>query len=154
MFPLTTLAAGDVKDVSSPVGKAEGVGGNKLVLAVRYFDLALLAIALPVFVAADLPMLAWIVVAAVWLVCLGVEAYTERRVRRELAAGNRRDAMGLVAATTLSRVWLIALAVLLVGLLSERETGLVAALLSAVLFTVHFGGRFLARAMTPPEERI
>ena len=72
----------------------------------------------------------------------------------QLEQGNRRDAMGWVAATTLGRVWMIALAVLLVGLLDEREAGLAAAVLSAILFTVHFAGRFLARAMTPPEERI
>jgi hypothetical protein len=75
-------------------------------------------------------------------------------VRRELAAGNRRDAMGWVAATTLGRVWLIALAVLLVGLLDEREAGLGAAVLAAILFTVHFACRFLARAMTPSEQRL
>jgi len=130
------------------------VGSNRLIWAVRYFDLALLALALPVFLAADLPLLAWVVVAVVWVAALAVEVYTERRVARELQSGNRRDAMGWVAATTLGRVWTIALAVLLVGLLDDRETGLAAAILSAILFTVHFGGRFLARAMTPPEERI
>jgi hypothetical protein len=44
--------------------------------------------------------------------------------------------------------------VLVVGLLDERETGLAAAVLALVLFTVHFGGRLIARAMTPPEERL
>ena len=42
--------------------------------------------------------------------------------------------MGIVAATTLGRVWLMATAVLLVGL-AEREAGLAAALLVLVLFT-------------------
>jgi hypothetical protein len=144
VFPLPTLA----------VEGSSGVGGSRLALAVRYFDLALLAAALPVFVAGDLPLAGWAVVAVVWIAATAVEIYTERRVRRELAAGNRRDAMGWVAATTLGRVWLIALAVLLVGLLDEREAGLAAAVLSAILFTVHFAGRFIARAMTPPEERV
>jgi hypothetical protein len=116
--------------------------------------MALLLAALPVFIAADLPLTAWGVVAAVWRVCMAVELYAERRVGRELAGGHRREAMGWVAATSLGRVWLIALAVLLVGLLDEREAGLAAAVLSAVLFTVHFGCRFIARAMTPPEERV
>ena len=129
-------------------------GGSRLILAVRYFDVLLLAAALPVFLAADLPLTGYLVVAAVWLVSLAVEVYTERRVVRELKQGNRRDAMGWIAATTLGRVWLLTLAVLLVGLLDEREAGLAAAVLSAILFTVHFAGRFVARAMTPPEERI
>ena len=144
MFPLSTVA----------VEGSSGVGGSRLALAVRYFDLVLLAAALPVFLAADLPIAGYLVVAAVWLAATAVEVYTERRVESELEQGNRRDAMGWVAATTLGRVWMITLAVLLVGLLDEREAGLAAAVLSAILFTVHFAGRFLARAMTPPEERI
>lgn len=117
-------------------------------------DLALLVAALPVFIAAELPIAGYAVVAAVWLVALAVESYAERRAMRELKGGNRRDAMGWIAATTLGRVWLVALAVLLVGLLDEREAGLAAAVLAAVLFTVHFACRFIARAMTPTEERI
>ena len=147
---MSTLALGEgPRDVGSG-----GAGGSRAILAVRYFDLVLLAAALPVFLAADLPITGYAVVAVVWLASLTVEVYTERRVVRELKQGNRRDAMGWIAATTLGRVWLLALAVLLVGLLDEREAGLAAALLSAVLFTVHFAGRFIARAMTPPEERI
>jgi hypothetical protein len=122
--------------------------------AVRYLDLPLLAIALVVFVAADLPMLGYAVIAGVWLAQLGVERYAERRAKRELAAGERRAAMGWVGATTLGRVWLVALAVLLVGLLGDREDGLAAAILAAALFTVHMAGRLLARAMTPEEERL
>jgi hypothetical protein len=129
------------------------MGESRLVMAIRFFDLFLLAAALPVFLAADLPLIAWGVVAAVWLACLAVELFAERRVGQELAGGNRREAMGWVAITSLGRVWLIAVTVLLVGLLAEREAGLAAAVLSLVLFTVHFGARFIARAMTPPEER-
>jgi hypothetical protein len=121
---------------------------------VRYLDLALLAIALPVFIAADLPLAGYAVVAGVWAVALAVERYAERRAMRELKGGNRRDAMGWIAATTLGRVWLVALAVLLVGLLADRDAGLAAAVLAAILFTVHFACRFIARAMTPEEERI
>jgi hypothetical protein len=129
------------------------VGGSRLITAIRFFDLALLAAALPVFLAADLPLIAWGVVAVVWLACLAAELYAERRVGQELAGGNRREAMGWVAITSLGRVWLIAIAVLLVGLLAEREAGLAAAVLSLILFTVHFSARFIVRAMTPPEER-
>ncbi len=45
----------------------------------------------------------------------------------------------MVGASTLGRVWLVALAVLLVGLLGDREDGLAAAVLTAVLVTVHLG---------------
>jgi hypothetical protein len=129
-------------------------GRTRAATVVRYLDLVLLAAALPVFIAADLPMLGYGVVAGVWLAALAIEGYAERRARRELEGGNRRDAMGWIAATSLGRVWIIALAVLLVGLLDERETGLAAGVLAAILFTVHFACRFIARAMTPPEERL
>ncbi len=126
----------------------------RLRTAVRYADVALLVVALPVFLAAGLPLAGYAAVAAFWGLSLWLEAYAERRAAGELAEGNRRDAMGWVAVTTLARVWVIALAVLLVGLLFERDAGLAAAVFAAVLFTVHFGCRFIARAMTPREERL
>jgi len=131
-----------------------GGGTSRAATLVRYLDLVLLAAALPVFITADLPMLGYATVTVVWLAALAIESYAERRAKRELEGGNRRDAMGWIAATTLGRVWMIALAVLLVGLLDERETGLAAGVLAAILFTVHLACRLIARAMTPPEERI
>jgi hypothetical protein len=120
--------------------------------ALRYVDLFLLAAALPVFIAADLPMIAYVVVAAVWLAQHGVELFTNRAVRRAAARGDRTAAMGWVGATTLGRVWTVALAVLLVGVLDSKDAGLAAAVLSAILFTVHFACRLLARFVAPPQE--
>jgi len=125
-------------------------GTGRLATAVRYFDLLLLAAALPVFLAADLPILGYAVLAGVWLAQLGIELLAERRANSALAEGDRRQAMGWIGATTLARVWLIALAVLLVGL-AEREAGLAAAVLAVVLFTVHLLGRLFARLLTPQE---
>jgi hypothetical protein len=59
--------------------------------------------------------------------------------------------MGWIGATTLARVWIIALAVLLVGLLDSKDAGLAAAILAAILFTVHFGARLLIRLIVPQE---
>jgi len=127
---------------------------SRATTAIRYADVLLLAAALPVFITAELPLLGYAVLAAAWLAQVGIEVYGQRRTARELRAGNRNAAMGWFSATTLGRVWLVALAVLLVGLLGDREDGLAAAVLAAILFTVHFGARFLVRAMTPPEERL
>lgn len=117
----------------------------------RFADLVLLAAALPVFVLAELPMLGYAVAAAAWLVQRAILDLAERRAQRALAAGERRTAMGVTAMSSLGRVWMVALAVLLVGLLGEREDGLAAALLSALLFTVQLGGRALARLLAPEE---
>ena len=122
--------------------------------AIRYFDLVLLVAALPVFLAADLPIAAFIVIAAVWLVQHGIEIAADRSSARALAAGNRRAAMGWIGATALARVWIITLAVLLVGVLDSKEAGLAAAVLAVILFTVHFGTRLLARMLTPDEPQV
>ncbi len=117
----------------------------------RYIDLPLLAIALVVFLTADLSMLGCAVIAGVWLVQLAIERIAEARAQRALAAGDRRAAMGWVGATGLGRVWLVALAVLLVGILGDRDAGLAAAVLAAVLFTAHLLGRMIARLLAGEE---
>jgi len=119
--------------------------------ALRYLDLVLLAAALPVFLAAELPIAAFVVIAAVWLLQHAIEIAAERSSARALAAGNRRAAMGWIGATTLARVWIIALAVLLVGLLDSKDAGLAAAVLAAILFTIHFGARLLIRLIEPQQ---
>ncbi|MGC2049655.1 MAG: hypothetical protein WA635_13730, partial [Gallionella sp.] len=58
-----------------------------------------------------------------------------------------------VAATTLGRVWLMATAVLLVGL-AERQAGLAAAILVAVLFTISFVVQGLAHLFEPEGQGI
>jgi hypothetical protein len=115
----------------------------------KYVDLLVLTAALAVFVLGGLPMIGYAAGAAAWLVQRGIQALAGRRAAAELAAGNRQKAMGIVAATTLGRVWLMATAVLLTGLLSEREDGLAAALLVVVLFTVSFAAAGIAHLLEP-----
>jgi len=109
----------------------------------KYVDLLALLIALAVFLIGDLPMLGYAVAAAVWLLQRGIQVLAQRRMKQELAAGNRQKAMGFVAGSTLGRVWLMATAVLLVGV-AERESGLAAALLLLALFTISFAAQGLA----------
>jgi hypothetical protein len=127
-------------------------GGGRAALAVRYADLALLAVALPVFLLAGWPLLGYAVAAAAWLAQRGMQIAALRRVRRAEQRGDRRAALGTMAGATLGRVWLIALAVLLVGL-AEREAGLAAALLSAALFTVYLATEFAVRLLGTDEDR-
>jgi uncharacterized membrane protein YkgB len=116
----------------------------------KYVDLLVLAVALAVFLLGGLPMLGYAVAAAAWLAQRGIQAFANRRAAAELAAGNRQRAMGVIAATTLGRVWLMATAVLLVGL-AERQAGLAAAVLVLVLFTVSFAAQGLAHLFGEPE---
>ena len=113
----------------------------------RHADLALLALALPVFVLADLPLLGYAAAAAAWLAQHAVLVLTERRAAAALGRGDRRTALGLVGASTLGRVWLVALAILLVGLLGDREDGLAAAVLCLALVTVHLAALALTKLL-------
>ena len=108
----------------------------------KYVDLIALLAALAVFLIGDLPMLGYAVAAAVWLLQRGVQMLAQRRMKQELAAGNRQKAMGIVAGSTLGRVWLMSTAVLLVGIV-ERESGLASAILLLALFTISIGAQGL-----------
>jgi hypothetical protein len=116
----------------------------------KYVDLLALAAALAAFLIGGLPMLGYAAAAAVWLVQRGIQLLAGRRAQTELADGNRQRAMGVIAATTLARVWLMATVVLLVGLV-EREAGLAAAVLVAVLFTISFAAQGLSHLFSEPE---
>jgi hypothetical protein len=121
-------------------------------MAFRYGDLVLLAVALPVFIVAGWPLLGYGVAAGAWVATRVIQHLATRRVRSSLASGDRRAALGVMGAKTLGRVWLIALAVLIVGL-ADREAGLAAALLSAALFTLYLGIRVLDRLLHPEDAR-
>ena len=115
--------------------------------AFRYLDLVLLAVALPVFIAADLPMTGYLVVAGVWLALYGIEIGANRAIAGAVARRDRKAAMGWLGATGLARAWIVALAVLVVGLAAGKDAGLAAAVLSLILFTAHLGSRILLRVM-------
>jgi len=114
----------------------------------KHVDLLVLAAALAVFVLGGLPLLGYAVAAGAWLAQRGIQVLAGRRTATELAAGNRQRAMGIVAATTLGRVWLMVTAVLLAGL-AEREAGLAAAFLLLGLFTISFAAQGIAYLFEP-----
>jgi hypothetical protein len=109
----------------------------------KHVDLLVLAAALAVFAVGGLPLLGYAFAAGAWLAQRGIQVLAARRSLAELAAGNRQRAMGIVAGTTLGRVWLMVTAALLAGVV-EREAGLAAAVLLVVLFTVSFIGGGIA----------
>jgi hypothetical protein len=109
----------------------------------KYVDLLALVAALAVFLLGGFPLLGYAVAAAAWLAQRGIQVLATRRMKQELAAGNRQKAMGFIAGSTLGRVWLMATAVLLVGI-AERQSGLAAGVLLAALFTISFAAQGLA----------
>jgi hypothetical protein len=113
----------------------------------RHADLGLLALALPVFVVTDLPLLGYAAAAVAWLAQHAILVVADRRAAAALGRGDRRTALGVVGASTLARVWLVAIAVLLVGLLGDREDGLAAAVLCVALVTVHLASVALTKLL-------
>jgi membrane protein implicated in regulation of membrane protease activity len=100
----------------------------------RNLDLIVLGIALPVFAAAQLPILGWVAAAVAWVASRALQTFAERRAVR---SGNRQVALGARAASLVGRLYLIGLAVLGAGLI-DRQAGLTAGVLSVVVFTVAF----------------
>jgi hypothetical protein len=112
----------------------------------RFLDLALLALALPIFVAADLPLLGWVGAATGWLIQRAVQIAIERRAR---ASDDPRTVAGLLTGSMIARGWIVAGSIFIVGL-SEREAGLAAAILSITLFTFYFTGQLIGRPFEGP----
>lgn len=100
----------------------------------RYLDLLLVVLALPVFAAAGFPLAGWGVGAGAWLAQRGLQLSLNRRAR---ASTDPRTVVGVLAGSMIARGWLVAIAIFLVGL-SDNHAGLAAAVLVIALFTVYF----------------
>jgi hypothetical protein len=115
----------------------------------RNIDLLVLLAALPIFILVGAPLIAWLVAGGAWIAGrLGMELAARRR-RAALAAANRNAALGVTAMALMGRVWLLAIAILLVGLLYDREAGLAAAVLALALVTAHLCASFLTHLFDP-----
>jgi hypothetical protein len=102
----------------------------------RSLDLIVLALALVVFVVAGLPILAWVAIAVAWIAQRVVNQILVARAEAEGKDAAR--ALNFVAVGVVSRAWIPGIAALVVGLLTDRETGFAAVVLAVVVFTVHF----------------
>jgi hypothetical protein len=112
----------------------------------RNMDIALLVLALPIFLLGDLPIAGWAV---------GSGAYVLQRIVRDVLAGKARESedprsvAGILVASMLGRGFLIALTLLGVGLAAGNKAGLCAAVLFLAAFTISFG---MGLALRPFEQ--
>ena len=113
---------------------------------VRNLDLALLALALPLFVLADLPLLGWLTAAVIWALWRLLGEWAERRTATET---DPRKTVGIAAGSMIGRGWLLGLILLGAGLAAGDDVGLSAAVLVLALFTVHFTLKILLRSAGP-----
>ena len=106
-------------------------------IAIKYLDLVILAIALPIFVIAGWPLFGYAAGAFAWL---AQRAINEVLSRRAAASDDPKTVAGLIAGSMIGRGWLVALTIfgayLIAG--SDDAVGLSAAVLVVILFTAYF----------------
>ena len=100
----------------------------------RYLDIVVLVIALPVFLVGGLPMLGYVAGGGVWIVQRAIQLYANRKAAE---ADDPRTTVGIVAGSMIGRGWLVALTIFAAGL-KDDDAGLAAAVLVIVLFTAYF----------------
>ena len=108
----------------------------------RWFDLVVAVLALPVFVLADLPLAGWLTGAGTYTAQRAIGEYTARRAA---ASDDARTTVGLMAGSMIGRGWLVALTIFAVGVTVGDEAGLSAAVLFIALFTVYFSMQMILR---------
>jgi hypothetical protein len=105
-----------------------------MIVLIRYLDLVLLALALPIFLVAGLPMLGYAAGAGAWLVQRAIQIALSRKAA---ASDDPRTVVGITAGSMIGRAWLVALTIFAAGL-NDEDAGLAAAVLVIVLFTAYF----------------
>jgi Kef-type K+ transport system membrane component KefB len=110
----------------------------------RYLDVVLVVAALPFVILAGLPLLGYAVGAVAWILQRAAGAMLERAGRRSTDV---RRQVGLNLASALGRAWIVAGAILAVGLAGEREDGLMAAVLTLAAFTLYFAISLILRPL-------
>jgi hypothetical protein len=108
---------------------------------VRYVDVVLVLGALPFVALAGLPLVGYAVGAAAWIGTRALGWGLERAGKRMTPS----KALGLQAAGMFARAWLVALAIIAVGLSGDREDGAMAAGLVLAAFTVYFAMALITR---------
>jgi hypothetical protein len=112
---------------------------------VRYADVAILVLAAPFIVLMGAPVLGYVVGASAWIVTRILGALVERHARS-------RDVKTQIAmnfGVLMGRVWIVGIAILVVGKTADRADGLMAALVALVAFTIYLGTSLVLR----PSER-
>jgi hypothetical protein len=103
------------------------------VRVLRNLDLAVLAVALPIFIAAGISILGWVTGAGLYVGQRLLRTFAERKAEQ---ADDPRTTVGLLAGSMIARGWIVAGAILVVGLTTDSETGLSSAVLFLATFTV------------------
>lgn len=115
--------------------------------ALRYIDLVLLWLTVPLALVLGAPQLGVLLAAGVWTVQRVVALVVDRKaIARETA----RAAIGLNMATMFVRLWLVVCTIVVAGVGGSREDGVAAAGVLLVVFTISFAATLLLRSLSRP----
>jgi hypothetical protein len=108
----------------------------------RYLDVCLVLATAPFVLIGGMPTLGYVIAAAAWILTRAGTAVLHAQARRASAP---RVRAGLLVASLLGRVWLIAAAVILARYAGGRDDGIMAAALVLAAFTVYLAMSFVLR---------
>jgi hypothetical protein len=129
---------------STPAPESTPAKDPTSVKLLKNADLAVLALALVIFLVTGLPISGWIAATVGWLL---QRIVNELAVRKAIAAEDVRTRVGLLAGSMILRGWIVVGALAAVGI-GDRKAGLSAAIVVLAVFTLQFA---LTMAMRPFE---
>jgi hypothetical protein len=110
----------------------------------RYLDIVVVLAAAPFVVLAGLPVLGYAVAAFAWIlqrvIAVKVDAYAR-------SLDDIRRAVGFNVGTLLARVWIIGLAIVLVGTQGSHEDGVMASATCLIALTIYFATVLMGRSV-------
>ena len=112
------------------------------VTILRYLDVCLVLATAPFVLIGGMPTLGYVIAAGAWILTRAGTAMLHAQARRASAS---RVRAGLLVASLLGRVWLIAAAVILARYAGGRDDGIMAAALVLAAFTVYLAMSFVLR---------
>lgn len=111
----------------------------------RHPDIVVMVVAFPIFIIAELPLIAYFVVSALWI----AQAYAGTLIDRRIAVATEpRQMVGLTMGGAMARAWFTATGAFVLGLLTDDSTGLAALVYLAALFTAYFIHKVLSRSFS------
>src|SRR6266702_3927970 len=130
-------------------GTGGGVEPGDVLAVLRHLDVVLVLLATPVALVLGAPALGFCVGAGGWLAQRALAVADRRLIAKAAEPGSR---LGLNFIDAFARIWLLAGAIIIAGVVGGRRDGLAAALLIFAAYSVAFAMR-LARGRPKGEER-
>lgn len=125
-----------------------GHAGGRGIDLLKYTDLFLIIVALPVFLIAGLPLLGYAGALVGWGGQRTIQYFVEAKAAR---TEDPKGFFRLMAGSLIGRSWFLVISIFVVGLI-ERPAGLAAAVTAAIVFTVYLAISVLTRPTSPTVE--